>query len=131
MKSGNIAVFALSLAASPALAQEHDHAAHAAPGATKAQPGPKVQGEGTQGGMMQGGMMHGGMMHGGMMQGGMMHKGMMGMHVMPVTVTALDEKSGLVDATSGGMALKLHFPPASLAGVKAGDKLSVHLGFTR
>lgn len=73
----------------------------------------------------------GGMMHGGMMQGGMMQNRMMGMHVMPVTVTALDAKTGLVDATSGGMTLKLHFPPESLANVKAGDKLSVHMGFRK
>jgi hypothetical protein len=68
-----------------------------------------------------------GMQHGGMM--GM--NNMMGMHMMTVTVTAIDSKTGLVDATAGSMALKLHFPPASLAGVKAGDKLSVHLGFNK
>jgi hypothetical protein len=78
----------------------------------------------------QGMMMQNGMMQGSMMQGGMM-RGMMGMHVMPVTVTAIDAQTGLVDGTSGGMALKLHFPPASLAGVKAGDRLSVHLGFSK
>lgn len=69
------------------------------------------------------------------MQGGMMMHGnmnnMMGMHMMTVTVTAIDAKTGLVDATAGSMALKLHFPPPSLAGVKAGDKLSVHLGFSK
>ena len=80
-----------------------------------------------QGTMMQGQMMQGGHM----MQGGMMGGPMMGMHVMTVTVTALDAKTGLVDASSGNMALKLHFPPASLAGIKAGDKLSVHLGFNK
>ena len=69
----------------------------------------------------------GSMQHGGMM--GM--NNMMGMHMMTVTVTAIDSKTGLVDATAGSMALKLHFPPASLAGVKAGDKLSVHLGFNK
>lgn len=68
-----------------------------------------------------------GMQHGGMM--GM--NSMMGMHMMTVTVTAIDSKTGLVDATAGSMALKLHFPPPSLAGVKAGDKLSVHLGFSK
>jgi hypothetical protein len=76
-----------------------------------------------QGTMMQ----QGGMMHGSMMMGGQM----MGMHVMTVTVTALDAKTGLIDASSGNMALKLHFPPASLASVKVGDKLSVHLGFNK
>lgn len=84
-----------------------------------------------QGTMMQGQMMQGQMMQGGMMQGGMMGGRMKGMHVMAVTVTALDAKTGLVDASSGNMALKLHFPPASLADVKAGDKLSVHLSFTK
>lgn len=89
-----------------------------------------------QGGMMMqgGGMMHHNGMQGGgmMMQGGMQGMGpMMGQHMMNVTVTAVDMKTGLVDATAGNMALKLHFPPASLAGVKAGDKLSVHLAFHR
>ena len=79
----------------------------------------------------QGTMMRGQMMQGGMMQGGMMGGQMMGMHVMTVTVTALDAKTGLIDASSGNMALKLHFPPASLASVKVGDKLSVHLGFNK
>jgi len=54
---------------------------------------------------------------------------MQGQHMMPVTVTAIDSKTGLVDATAGSMALKLHFPPPSLAGVKAGDKIMVHLAF--
>ena len=97
-----------ALAISPAIAQDHDHATH------ETQPA------------QQGGMM----MQGGMMQGGMMGN-MMGMHIMAMTVTALNAKTGLVDANAGGMALKLHFPPASLAGVKVGDKLSVHLGFSK
>jgi hypothetical protein len=54
---------------------------------------------------------------------------MLGQHMMPVTITAIDSKTGLVDATAGSMALKLHFPPPSLAGVKAGDKITVHLAF--
>ncbi|SRR5579883_12829 len=66
-----------------------------------------------------------------MMQNGMMGANMRGMHAMTVTVTALDAKTGLVDASSGDMALKLHFPPSALAGIKAGDKLSVHLAFTK
>ena len=56
---------------------------------------------------------------------------MMGMHMMTVTVIAINSKTGLVDCTAGNLALKLHFPPASLAGVKAGDKLMVHLGFSK
>jgi hypothetical protein len=54
---------------------------------------------------------------------------MLGQHMMPVTVTAIDSKTGLVDATAGSMALKLHFPPPSLAGIKPGDKIMVHLAF--
>ena len=57
--------------------------------------------------------------------------GMMGMHMMPATVTAIDTKTGLVDVTAGSMALKLHFPPASLASLKAGDKITLHLGFSK
>jgi hypothetical protein len=49
--------------------------------------------------------------------------------MMPVTITAIDSKTGLVDASAGGMAMKLHFPPPSLAGVKVGDKITVHLAF--
>lgn len=86
--------------AAPAIAQEHDHAAN--PGQAQAP---------ARGGMMQG------------------MGAMLGQHMMPVTVTAIDAKSGLVDATAGTMALKLHFPPPSLAGMKPGDQISVHLAF--
>ena len=104
------------MASQAAFAQDHDHESHAAQGAA------------AQGGMAGGGMQ--GMQGGGMMmQHGDMMQGMQGMHMMPVTITAIDSKTGLVDATSGSMALKLHFPPPSLAGVKVGDKVSVHLGF--
>jgi len=102
------------LTSQAALAQDHDHAAHAAQG-TAAQSG------GMQG--MQGGNM--------MMQHGDMMQGMQGMHMMPGTVSAIDSKTGLVDVTSGSVALKLHFPPPSLAGLKVGDKISVHLGFSK
>jgi hypothetical protein len=56
---------------------------------------------------------------------------MMGTHVMPVTVTAVDVKNGLVEGTAGGATLKLHFPPESLGGVKPGDQLSVMLAFSK
>jgi hypothetical protein len=67
------------------------------------------------------------------MQGmsGMDMHNMMGMHEMSATVSAVDVKTGIVDVTTGGMNLKLHFPPASLANVKAGDAITVHLGFTK
>ena len=73
-------------------------------------------------------------------QGGMDHMSMpgmsgmgnmMGTHMMPATVTAIDAKSGLVDVSAGSMALKLHFPPASLAALKEGDKITLHLGFSK
>lgn len=56
---------------------------------------------------------------------------MMGMHMMQATVTAMDSKTGLIDVAAGNMALKLHFPPASLAAVKPGDKITLHLGFSK
>jgi hypothetical protein len=67
--------------------------------------------------------------HAGMSMPGMDMGPMQGQHMMPVTITAIDSKTGLVDATAGSMALKLHFPPPSLAGVKVGDKVTVHLAF--
>ena len=79
----------------------------------------------------QQGMMQGGMMQNGMMGGGMMGRGMMGRNIVSVTVTALDTKTGLVEATSGSTSLKLQFAPASLAAVKVGDKLSVHMAFRK
>jgi len=102
------------LVSQTAFAQDHDHAAHAAQPAA-------AQSGGMRG--MQGGNM--------MMQHGDMMQGMRGMHMMPATVSAIDSKTGLVDVTSGSMALKLHFPPLSLAGLKVGDKISVHLGFSK
>lgn len=62
---------------------------------------------------------------------GMDMPGMMGMHDMAVTVGTVDTTTGMVDVVADGMKLKLHFPPASLAAVKAGDKITVHLGFTK
>lgn len=60
-----------------------------------------------------------------------MHANVQGMHTMPATVSAVDTKTGVVDATAGGMALKLHFPPASVANLKAGDQITLHLGFSK
>ncbi|TAM93721.1 MAG: hypothetical protein EPN40_13035 [Rhodanobacteraceae bacterium] len=60
-----------------------------------------------------------------------MHGNMMGMHKMPATVTAADAKTGMVDATTEGMALKVHFPPAAMANLKAGDKITLHMGFSK
>ncbi|MEP6897415.1 MAG: hypothetical protein ABI870_02685 [Rhodanobacter sp.] len=59
------------------------------------------------------------------------HGHMMGMHMMPATVNAVDASTGVVDVTAGGMALKVHFPPAAEAGLKAGDKITLHLGYSK
>ena len=74
-----------------------------------------------------------------MMQENMKHErmGKMGMHdmegshAMPGTVTAIDTKTGMVDVNAEGMALRVHFPPASLANLKNGDKITLHLGFSK
>ncbi len=55
----------------------------------------------------------------------------MGMHMMPATVTAADTKTGVVDVTTEGMALKVHFPPKAMANLKAGDKITLHMGFSK
>lgn len=68
---------------------------------------------------------------GGPMHRGMMMKNMQGMHAMPATVDATDPKTGTVDVTAGGMALKVHFPPAAMASLKAGDKITLHMGFSK
>ncbi|GAH40164.1 MAG: hypothetical protein J0I77_22485 [Rudaea sp.] len=65
------------------------------------------------------------------MQGMHDMKGMDNMHMMSAKVDAIDPKTGLVDVTSSGMKLKLHFPPASLANVKVGDTITLHLGFSK
>ncbi|MBS0470968.1 MAG: hypothetical protein JSR60_07845 [Proteobacteria bacterium] len=62
---------------------------------------------------------------------GMKMDNMMGMHDMTATVTSVDSKTGVVDVTASGMALKVHFPPVSLANVKAGDSITIHLAFTK
>jgi hypothetical protein len=74
---------------------------------------------------------------GGSMSGGMTSMGKSAhamnasTHTMPASVTQVDAKTGLVDVNAAGMALKVHFPPASLANLKAGDKITLQLGFTK
>ena len=58
-------------------------------------------------------------------------KGMDNMHDMSAKVDAIDHKTGIVDVTTSGMKLKVHFPPATLADVKAGDTITLHLGFSK
>ena len=88
-----------------------------------------AQGQPAQGGMGQG--MSQGMAQGGMGMRGMDMSHMMGEHMMPATVTAVDAKTGVVDVSSEGFALKMHYPAASVANLKAGDKITLHLGFSK
>ena len=81
-----------------------------------------------QSGGMQGMDMSKGMP--GMNMNGMNMKGMP-MHMMPATVTAVDVNTGILDVSSEGMNLKLHFPPAQLMNLKSGDKITLHLGFSK
>lgn len=74
------------------------------------------------------GSMMGGM-HGGKSGMKAMHH-MMGMHAMPATVTSVDKSTGIVEVESEGMNLKVHFPPSSEANLKAGDKITLHMGFS-
>jgi hypothetical protein len=57
--------------------------------------------------------------------------GMLGSHMMPATVLSVDANTGITEVDTGGMKLRLHFPPASLATVKAGDKIQLHMAFTK
>lgn len=54
---------------------------------------------------------------------------MMGEHNMPGTVTHVDHKTGIVELTSLGMKLRVHFPPPTITRLKAGDKILLHLGY--
>ncbi len=63
-----------------------------------------------------------------------MHKGMhgkaAGAHSMKGTVEDLDTQTGMVTLKTNEGELKLHFPPKSLAQIKKGDQIQVHLSFT-
>lgn len=56
---------------------------------------------------------------------------MHGMHTMPATVTNADPKTGVVDVMAEGMALRVHFPPASMVNLKAGDKIGLYMGYSQ
>lgn len=57
--------------------------------------------------------------------------GMAGSHMMSATVVSVDAKTGIMEADADGIRLRLHFPPASLTTVKAGDKIKLHLAFMK
>ena len=53
-----------------------------------------------------------------------------GMHSMIGEVEDLDKETGMLELNTAEGPLKLHFPPKSLARIKKGDELQIHLGFT-
>lgn len=59
-----------------------------------------------------------------------MHK-MIGMHMMPATVNAVEAKTGVVDVTAAGMALKVHFSASAVADLEEGDKITLHMGYSK
>lgn len=56
---------------------------------------------------------------------------MHGMHTMPATVTNADPKTGIVDVMTEGMALRVHFPSASMVNLKTGDKIGLYMGYSQ
>lgn len=66
-----------------------------------------------------------------MHHGAMMHKMNSSMHTMPATVSSVDTTTGIVEVNSAGMSLRVHFPPASVADLKAGDKITLHMGYSK
>ena len=54
-----------------------------------------------------------------------------GMHSQKVTVVSIDSETGVVRLKADNMPLVVQFPPSSLAGIKPGETLDLHLGFTR
>ena len=79
-----------------------------------------------QPGSMNGmGAMHPG--HHGMMRA----RNVLGRHLMPATVTEVNKETGMVSVNAEGMELKVHFPPASVADLKEGDKITLHLAYSK
>lgn len=72
-----------------------------------------------------------GAMHSGQGMSGMHMKNMMGMHAMPVTVSSVDTQTGVVDVNAEGMMLKVHFPASAVTNLKAGDKITLHMGYSK
>jgi hypothetical protein len=54
-----------------------------------------------------------------------------GEHAMRGTITALDQSTGILSLRTGAGDLRLHFPPASVRGLKEGDTITVHLAFEK
>lgn len=56
---------------------------------------------------------------------------MMGSHSMTGTIDKIDPDKGTLVLKHGAADMSLHFPPASLMGLKNGDTITVHLGFSK
>jgi hypothetical protein len=117
MRSRTLFAAAALLAAWPALAQG---------------PGDSMTNNRTKGDIIQPPMTQEDVIVEAMTRRGMFGSGpMLGMHIIPVTVTAVNAQAGVVEGIYGKMPLKLHFPPSSLGVVKTGDHLSVLLSFSK
>lgn len=57
------------------------------------------------------------------------HRRIKGRHFMPATVESVDHGTGIVKLESLGMGLVVHFPPPTIKNLKAGDKISLLLGY--
>lgn len=55
----------------------------------------------------------------------------MGKHDMSVTVESVDHKTGFMKLKSGPGEMTIHFPPPAVKELKKGDKIKVHLSFTK
>jgi hypothetical protein len=63
---------------------------------------------------------------------GMEHMSMpMGSHDMSVTVESVDHKTGFMKLKSGLGEMTIHFPAPSIKELSKGDKIKIHLGFTK
>lgn len=56
--------------------------------------------------------------------------GAMGQHAMSGKVTMINHHSGLIHVKTAEGLMVIHFPPKSLAKVKKGEKIQLHLSFT-
>jgi hypothetical protein len=91
-----------------------------ASGAFAQPPGPPGMPPGPPPGAMPG-------MYPGMMPGMMPH----GHHSVSGTISKLDHEKGMVSLQTGAGTLELHFPPQSIADLKEGDSITVHLSFSK
>jgi hypothetical protein len=55
----------------------------------------------------------------------------MGKHDMSVTVESVDHKTGFMKLKSGLGEMTIHFPAPSVKDLNKGDRIKVHLGFTK